>query len=103
MDKLTIAGATIQKKTPGVRCGYCPKVIWKDDEPNGRLFLLAGKPTCILCRLKRGKNWRRIEADIKKKRPVDLDRIEKEAQEKANKQVEDLAVNSKDAETDLKK
>ena len=91
------------KSTPGVRCGYCPKVIWKDDEPNGRLFLLAGKPICVLCRLKRGKNWRQIEADIKKKQPDDIERIAKNEQEKADKQVEDIAVKSKDAETDLKK
>ena len=103
MDEIKIAGVTIEKKTPGVRCGYCPKVIWKDDEPNGRLFLLAGKPICIVCRLKRSKNWKQIAADIRKKRPKDLDRIAKEAQEKANKQVEDLAVKSKDTETGLKK
>ena len=103
MDELTIAGSTIRKKTPGIRCGYCPKTIWKDDEPNGRLSLLAGKPICVVCRLKRGKNWKRIEADIRKKQPDEIERIEKTTQDEANRKVEDLAVKSKDAEMDLKK
>lgn len=93
----------IPKSTPGILCGYCPKIIWKDNEPNGRLFLSAGKPICVVCRLKRGKNWKQIEASVRKKQVGESERIEKEAQEKANRQAEDLAVKSKEAETDLKK
>ena len=91
------------KSTPGVRCGYCPKIIWKDDEPNGRLFLLASKPICVVCRLKKGKHWKQIEADVRKKQPRELDRLAKEAQAEADKQVEDLAVKSTGTKEDLKK
>ncbi len=93
----------IKVSTPGVKCGFCPKIIWKDSEPNGRLFILAGKPICVVCRLKRGKNWKYMAADTRKKQPIDLKRIETDQQNKADRAAEDVAIKTMDSETALKK
>ncbi|MDF1498536.1 MAG: hypothetical protein P1P85_04260 [Patescibacteria group bacterium] len=98
-----LSNALIPKSTPGVRCGFCSKIIWKDDEPKGRLSILKGKPICVVCRIKIGKNWREIDKHIKKNKAKDLERIENNLQEEANKKVEDLVISIKDSETALKK
>ena len=101
--EITKSGIVIPKTTPGVRCGFCPKIIWKDNEPKGRLSLLAGKPICVVCRLKRGKNWKQIDADVKKKQPEDMKRIEKIRQDNADQNAEAVAITTRSPKTALKK
>lgn len=74
---MTQSGIITPKKEPvGIRCGYCPKVIWKDEEVNGRLFLKDSKPICVTCRVMKGKFATKIR---KSRMALETDLKEREA------------------------
>ena len=75
---------TKQTKTEiGFKCGYCPKVIFKSDEPRGKLVKKDGKHICVLCRIKLGKKWTEIENN--------KDNYEKDVQRKENDRIKTVA------------
>ncbi len=78
------------KEKIGVRCGFCPKVIYRDEEAKGRLFVISGKPVCARCRILKGKFGKLIRKDHKKFEE-DVELKGKVGQERANRKVRELA------------
>lgn len=80
-------------KDKGTRCGYCPRLIFKDNEAHARISMLDEKPICAVCRVKHSKRWAEIEAD-KPKYVEDIKHFEENAQDEANAIVEKVAAQS---------
>lgn len=76
----------------GVQCGFCPKVIFKQNEAGGRLFIAEkeGLPICARCRVLRGRMARVIRRDVDKYEK-DKDRREKAIQQAANEKAAEIA------------
>ena len=60
-----------QKKTkkPKILCAmceYCPRIIVKEDEPNGEYYVKDGKRMCMICRVVKGSKF---EQEIKASKP----------------------------------
>lgn len=83
-----------QPKPVAVQCGYCPELIWKHKEANGRLFLLKGKPICARCRILKGSKMAKKILSDRKLYLRDKELAEKIEQEKANAQVAKIAAES---------
>lgn len=81
-----------KKERVGVRCGFCPVIIWRDNEANGRLFVKQGKPICACCRVMRGRYGRQIEKEVPRKRAEDSAVKENLLQRKANDHAIDIAM-----------
>jgi Zn-finger protein len=73
-----------------VRCGYCPSLIFKDREVNGRLHLIDGSPACVRCRILKSKTGKQIVKD-KAKLEEDLAEKERVAQLEADQEVRVIA------------
>jgi uncharacterized Zn finger protein (UPF0148 family) len=92
MIKISKTKKTILKK----RCGYCPRVIFRDDEPDGEFRTLDGKIICPTCRvLKTSKLKKQIKAD-KKKYEAERKIQEEASSKKAKESVMDIAMASQD-------
>ncbi len=75
-------------KLPAIRCHYCPRIILKSSEPNGKLKLYQGMPICVVCRiLKFSKQKTKIIHDRDK-----YQKSRQEAQDHENKVANDKAV-----------
>ena len=83
-----------EKPKAGTLCGYCPNVIHLHQESEGLLHMKKGKPICARCRiLTRSPLAAIIKADKTKFDQDIVDRRNRE-QERANREVEDVAVAS---------
>ena len=83
-----------KKKTIKVRCGYCPRVIFKEDETDGTFKKKNGKIMCPVCRATK---LSKFSKDIKKDERIykeDKDKQEEQSKANALKQVTDIAVAS---------
>ena len=80
-----------------VHCGYCEKYIFQDQEVNGRLFVKNGKPICVLCRVKLGKKWKQIDAEVNRYIIKDQEMKEEVIQAAADQKVIELAIESQEA------
>ena len=83
----------------GIPCGHCPRMIWKDREAKGRLFVLSGKPICAVCRIKRGKTGEQIKRDGRLLRE-DMDAREKLEKKQEQDRVIDIAIASQERHKD---
>ena len=55
---------TVKKGTPkGTKCGYCPKLIFKELEAGGVIHKCEGLPICAKCRIMKGKFGEQIKLD----------------------------------------
>lgn len=86
-----------KKEKTGVRCGFCPFIIWKHNEARGRLFVKNGRPICARCRIMNGRYGKQIAQEVSKK--ADLDAILRNniQQQKANDRAIDIAIASQKA------
>lgn len=83
-------------KLAGVRCGFCPTVIRKDAEVNGRLHIFEQKPICPKCRILRNdKSSGAIRSD-KPKYEIDVKKRDAHLQEVHNNDVRRLAIESQE-------
>lgn len=74
-----------------VRCDYCPSLIFKDKEAEGRLHLLEGRVACAKCRILRSSKYaKQILAD-KEEREKDLTEKERLAQAEADQEIRVIA------------
>jgi uncharacterized Zn finger protein (UPF0148 family) len=82
------------KKTIKVRCGYCPRIIFKEDETDGTFKKKDGKIMCPVCRATKLSNFK---GEIKKdEKNYNADKLvqEKISKERALGEVTDIAVAS---------
>lgn len=85
-----------EDRQEGYQCGYCPNVIFLQNESNGRLFITGGKPVCPKCRiLNRSRFAGQIRAD-RVKYDKDQQVMEKMIQAKANELARTVAVQSQE-------
>lgn len=97
------SGIWVKKEKPvAVACGYCPELIWKHKEANGRLFLYNNKPICARCRILKGSKMKNRILGDKKLYLKDQEVREKIEQEKANEQVRQVAMQSQNDNPDVK-
>lgn len=86
----------------GYQCGYCPNVIFLENESNGRLFITGGKPCCAKCRIL---NRSRYAGQIRKdKQAFDKDQVVLEGliQKSADDLVKRVALQSQENHKDSK-
>lgn len=87
----TKSGLLVPKKEDvGVKCAFCPMVIFKDKEAKGRLFVKNGKPICVRCRILTGKFGNKIKSD-KGKFEKDYKLRNDIAQQRANDEIMRIA------------
>lgn len=90
---IPIIGQPKRKQKP-VQCGFCPRLIYIQNEPDGVLYQASGKPICVVCRIvKRGKMGKAILAD-KKRYKKDFKERDKLLLANENKRVRELATKS---------
>lgn len=83
-----------KKSVLKMRCGYCPRVIFKSDETDGEFKQKDGKAICPVCRVtKLSKFKKEIEADKPKYDKMKKEEAKAEA-EKATAEVIDIAMAS---------
>jgi hypothetical protein len=88
----TESGIVVPTKKPvGVRCGYCPVIIFKQNESNGRLFMFRDLPICARCRILKGSKFaNKIRID-KARYEKGIENKEKQIQADADAKVRELA------------
>jgi len=77
-----------KKTVEGTQCGYCPVIIYTDNEAGGKIHFLDSKPACARCRIIRGSKFAKI---IKKDKKFFI--RNKKKREKARQKIEDKKVN----------
>jgi len=95
---MTVFGKTekgiVVPKRKAIQCGYCPRPIFKEHEPTGRLKIVNGMPMCPTCRvIKLDKNGKRILGD-KKLYKQDVAAAEKLAEKHEQERVEEISATS---------
>ena len=86
----------MKKENFKMRCGYCPRVIFKSDEPDGEFKKVDGKVICPVCRiLKTSKHKDEIKAD-KKKYDKEKKKKEKKELKEEFKRISEVAVASQE-------
>lgn len=85
------------KKPVGVRCGFCPTIIFQRNEAKGRLFMCDGKPICAKCRILKFSRMKNAILGDKNKMLKDLEDRNKVLQEKENERVKELAAKTQKA------
>lgn len=80
----------------GIQCGYCPRVIFKEHEPHGKLKLVDGRPMCPVCRVTKLDKAGRFITSGGERRRYDRDVIERDklAEQLEKQRVEDIAATS---------
>lgn len=90
-DFTNYKGLSIPKPV-GVKCGYCPAVIFKHNEMNGRLYVTEKEqlPICARCRVLKGKWGKNILRD-KSRYEKDVARRGEVLQQLANEKAKKIA------------
>lgn len=83
-----------KKSVSKMRCGYCPRVIFRADETDGEFKEMDKKPICPVCRVLRTSKFRdEIKADKVKYDAIKIKKAKEDA-EKARALAVDVAVAS---------
>lgn len=85
-----------ETKTIKVRCGYCPRIVFKKDEPDGEFKKMDGKIICPVCRIMKKSNHReeiQKDGEIYKK---EKEKKEEESRKEALVETTDIAMASQD-------
>lgn len=77
-----------------VRCGYCPSLIFKENETGNRLHFVDGSPACIKCRILKTSKVAKVILKDKPKYEADLKEKETHAQSKADQEIRVIAHDS---------
>lgn len=95
-----------KRKDKGTPCGYCPTVIYRHNEVNGRIQMSQeGKPACARCRIMKlgnSKMAKRISKD-KGKFEKDVEARNQLYQDNANKQAIEIALETQKAHPEVRK
>ena len=78
----------------GVQCGYCPKLIFKNQEAGGRLFLMNGRPACARCRIMKDHRMASRIRDNILAYKKDFDARTKREQESEDRKIREIALKS---------
>lgn len=80
------------KKKKGTNCGYCPVIIFTDNEAGKKIHFINKKPACARCRILKGSRFiKQIKKD-KKLFEIEQKRRNETKQKEADEKVKDFAL-----------
>lgn len=85
-----------EKDTLKMRCGYCPRVIFKLDEIDGEFKQMDGKAICMVCRATKTSKFKKEINARKKEYKKIKEKEDDESKEKAKESAIEVAVFSQE-------